>query len=534
MESLRLAVPNLKSLRRITIVPTKTGGNSVSPHLEHSKMKKTILFYIGVAILMVGCSKVENEEFIPENGKHTVTLKATVNEPETRVSVDASGTFSWQQDDWIVVLTDYNGEYNGPEWTKTYGPNEDGSADFELELSDGVTLGEYAFYPATEMCGVDSDGVIEFALSHYYEYATDATNMPMLGTISNNGASFKAVGGLLQITIDDIPEETDYLVFSVGDKRITGVFTVEADTEGEKIINADEYDEGTNTIEFFIPSMYWDDEMVFYIPLPCGTYDYLTFSFLNSSISLEDPYYSNTVQVPGGLTIGRNQIVIAPKLSVSSSGHYVNGHEFVDMGTSVKWATMNVGASRPEEYGDYIAWGEVEPYYSSQNPLIWKEGKEAGYFWGSYFDTSDGGQTFTKYVHDVKEVLDPEDDAARQNWGGPCRIPTHAEWMELIDNSRSTWTSDYEGTGLAGRIVTCLTTHNSIFLPAAGSRSFNNNEHLLELVNAYGSYWSSSLYYAANSIKSREARLVTFDARFSLEKHNYYRYAGFSIRPVSD
>ena len=62
-------------------------------------------------------------------------------------------------------------------------------------------------------------------------------------------------------------------------------------------------------------------------------------------------------------------------------------HEYVDLGLSVKWATCNIGAEEPEDYGDYFAWGETEPYYYSLSPLVWKEGHEEGYWGGnSYFD----------------------------------------------------------------------------------------------------------------------------------------------------
>ena len=80
-----------------------------------------------------------------------------------------------------------------------------------------------------------------------------------------------------------------------------------------------------------------------------------------------------------------------------------NGHEYVDLGLSVRWATCNVGADNPWDYGDYFAWGETEP--------------KSSYDWDTYFDTDDGGSTFTKYTTDKKTVLDAKDDAATANWG---------------------------------------------------------------------------------------------------------------------
>ena len=148
----------------------------------------------------------------------------------------------------------------------------------------------------------------------------------------------------------------------------------------------------------------------------------------------------------------------------------------VDLGLSVKWANMNVGAESPEDYGDYFAWGETAT--------------KATYDWSTYFDTNDGGNTFTKYNNEGdKTVLDPEDDAAHVNWGGSWRMPTKAEWQELIDNCTWTWTTQ---NGIHGYKVTSNKagyTDKFIFLPAAGYRNGSD----LNGVGSNGYFWSSSL-----------------------------------------
>ena len=185
------------------------------------------------------------------------------------------------------------------------------------------------------------------------------------------------------------------------------------------------------------------------------------------------------------------------------------GHEWVDLGLSVKWATCNVGAIAPEEYGNYYAWGETEP--------------KTTYSWSTYFDTTDGGSTFTKYTTDGKTVLDLEDDAARANWGGAWRMPTDAEWTELRENCTWTWTSDYNGTGVKGRIVTSNNNGNSIFLPVAGYRDDNN----LGYAGNTGFYWSSSLCTDGSDY----AWYVYFSSDY-VKRKNTYRYYGLSVRPV--
>ena len=153
-------------------------------------------------------------------------------------------------------------------------------------------------------------------------------------------------------------------------------------------------------------------------------------------------------------------------------------HEAVDLGLSVKWATMNVGANAPEEYGDYFAWGETEP--------------KDNYNWTTYTLCKGSSTTMTKYCTksysgtvDNKTVLDLEDDAAYKNWGGSWRMPTYDELNELMTKCTRTWTTQnsvngYKVTGPNG---------NSIFLPFAGYRY----DSLLDDAGSDGYYWSSSL-----------------------------------------
>ena len=185
-----------------------------------------------------------------------------------------------------------------------------------------------------------------------------------------------------------------------------------------------------------------------------------------------------------------------------------NGHEWVDLGLSVKWATCNVGATKPEEYGNYYAWGETET--------------KSTYSWSPYFDTTDGGSTFTKYTTDGKTVLELADDAARANWGGTWRMPTDAEWTELRENCTWTWTNDYNGTGVVGRIVTSDINGNSIFLPAAGYRI----DDVLSGAGNRGDYWSSSLRSLPVEVLS-----VYFGSGY-VDRYGFDRYLGYSVRPV--
>ena len=158
-------------------------------------------------------------------------------------------------------------------------------------------------------------------------------------------------------------------------------------------------------------------------------------------------------------------------------------HEYVDLGlpSGLLWATCNVGANIPEEYGDYFAWGETQPkdYYD----------------WNTYHYCNGSENTLTKYCNDsdygyngftdTLTVLLPEDDAARANWGAGWRMPTLEEWQELIDNTTSTWITQ---NGVNGRLFTAA-NGASLFLPASGYRLYGESYY----AGTYGYSWSSSL-----------------------------------------
>ena len=165
--------------------------------------------------------------------------------------------------------------------------------------------------------------------------------------------------------------------------------------------------------------------------------------------------------------------------------------EWVDLGLSVKWATFNVGATKPEEYGDYFAWGETEPKDEfSWSNYKWCNGaynKLTKYCPKKQSTSWDGGEE-----PDGLSQLEFEDDAANVNWGDNWRIPMDSEWKELIDNCSCIWT---EENGVYGYKVTSNKVGyegNSIFLPATGY--YSDWSEGLKDAGSNGKYWSSRLY----------------------------------------
>ena len=191
----------------------------------------------------------------------------------------------------------------------------------------------------------------------------------------------------------------------------------------------------------------------------------------------------------------------------------VNGYSYVDLGLSVKWATMNVGATSPEEYGDYFAWGETEP-------------KEE-YNWSTYKWCEGSYDTQTKYCTDSecgtvdnKTILELSDDAANANWGGAWRMPTKEEQVELI--TECNWTLDTMN-GVDGYTVTGP-NGNSIFLPMPGYLF----DTYIDDIGIIGTYWSSE----QKSDYSSQAYVIDIynDGDISLFANS--RYYGNSVRPV--
>ena len=159
------------------------------------------------------------------------------------------------------------------------------------------------------------------------------------------------------------------------------------------------------------------------------------------------------------------------------------GHDWVDLGlpSGTKWATMNVGASSPSDYGSYFAWGETSP--------------KSSYNWSNLkYCIDPTGNKFSKYVTDSKygnvdgkKELDLSDDAAYVNWGSGWRMPSASQIDELKLNCTYRWTTM---NGNSGYKVTSKKNGNSIFLPAAGSRDGSSSNS----VGSRGYYWSRSLY----------------------------------------
>ncbi len=197
-----------------------------------------------------------------------------------------------------------------------------------------------------------------------------------------------------------------------------------------------------------------------------------------------------------------------------------NGYDYVDLGltSGTLWATKNIGAESPEDYGDYFAWGEVSGY---------DDGKTS-FSWSNYKWCNGSSSTMTKYctsgsygtVDNLTELdFQDGDDVAYEQWGGSWCMPSKAQFEELKDECTWTWTTM---NGVSGYKVVSKKNSNSIFFPAAGCRYTS-----LDSAGTSGYYWSRSLY---TSFSCYAYSLSFYSSNVS--SSYYYRYCGQSVRPV--
>jgi len=220
----------------------------------------------------------------------------------------------------------------------------------------------------------------------------------------------------------------------------------------------------------------------------------------NLTLSKDDVQYVTYRDADGSQRVDVADVATIVSLligSAQSSGTAPANVEAVDLGlpSGTLWANMNIGATKPEDYGDYFAWGETE--------------------------TKDEYSRNTYGYTGNKAELDLEDDAAHVNWGSDWRMPTREQFAELINTSYTTteWTNQ---NGVFGRKITSRINGNSIFLPAAGYR----NGSSLSQLSSDGYYWSRS---DAQSQSYSLSLHFTFNRCTEYEQYSHY---GLSVRPV--
>lgn len=213
-------------------------------------------------------------------------------------------------------------------------------------------------------------------------------------------------------------------------------------------------------------------------------------------------------------------ILFAAVMTLAAQTGTANGHEYVDLGlpSGALWATCNVGASKPESYGNYYAWGET--------------GTKGTYTWSTYKHANGIYDKLTKYCNksnygdngftDNLTTLQRGDDPAAA-WGSGWHTPSKSQWDELLANTTHKWTTR---NGVKGRLFTSKKNGQTLFLPAAGFRGGSETHH----AGSYGYYWSRSLHTS----NPCGAWYLYFDSDGCYMHYDYNRNGGHSVRPVRE
>ena len=511
-------------------------------------MKRTILFIFCLALLVAGCSKEQVIETMTGETPRHLTIDITVNPegPDTRAVKTG-----WENGDKIYVFFDFGKNttsdehmtmtYDGSKWSYEFS-NE--TMEAALLAKTGGKLGAVYFPYGTPAFSYGKDGS-----DIYVNFGLD----PDVGTnYSYSWSSYTVSEGKLTATLDMslsnvyvqffIPgvTEASNLLLSCDKMKASIPESIRYFYDGPSGFNAFVADKSKDYGDLMKGFLYQDGIIFSGILEAYGSsadYSFTLTDTRGTESTADDIVYSLSFT---GKTLQKKDAVKLPALSSSRWTKGINGHAFVEMGDGLKWATCNIGAENPQDYGDYFAWGETETK-ESYGWATYKWMQEGQSDWRyitkyTFADSQTEGIWYDSegsFIGDGKTSLkdyDYADDAARGNWKSTWRMPTDAEWTVLrnTDNFDWTWTDDYEGTGVAGRIVTSKVAGyegNSIFLPAAGSRYGSD----LYSAGSYGYYRSSSLseYY------SDYARYVYFTSE-GVYKYNHDRYYGQSVRPVSE
>lgn len=497
-----------------------------------NKMKYSYLFIGIAAALVVSCS-VHEEEF-NEPIQDDVEFYTSFEQPTegTRVYVNEDLLLRWNADDRVSIFNKntYNQQYR---FTGETGDNAGGfkKVDSDEFVTGNALANVVSVYPYQEVTKITEAGTLSLILPSEQHYAENTFGLganTMVSVSSDNFLQYKNVGGYLRLSLygEGVKVSSITLRGNNGEK-LAGKATVTMPLDGMPTVTL--ASDATDAIILVCDTP---------VALGATAEESKDFWFVVPPVTFSQGFTVSVNQTTGGvfekstsknITIGRNILSKMSPIEVEGSTPTVPVPEAVDLGlpSGLKWASFNLGASKPEEYGDHYAWGETEPYYSSLDPLTWNEGKEEGYAWTTYQWCMGSKDTMTKYCSnpfygyndftDNKTVLDSEDDAAHVKLGSKWRMPTYAEWTELMKNCTWEWTTldsakGYTVTGPNG----C-----SIFVPAAG-RWFNTE---FNYASSYGDYWSSSLNSPDRAMVA-DFKSVTVDGAFG------NRYLGLSVRPV--
>ena len=448
-----------------------------------------------VGAVIVGCSSDDNfidEPQQPENKSNVVTLTATVGFDETFTTraLTAGGVKTFAVGEKIAVVYKSGGSTLKAESAvlkagDIANGNKLATFTFELTSPDKTQPVTY-IYPAAM---ANADGSVNYdALST--QNGTLATLSSSLD-LATKTAAWNA-GSLPAATLEN---QLAILAITLKDNATPTANDITGTITGMTL------SDGTNSYAVTRTAAAGP----IYVAIQPTTSANITVTATNGTTNYTKSLTGKTYAVNNGYSVSW-------RMATSSAPA---GLEAVDLGLSVKWANMNVGASSVTDYGKYYAWAATTDNYSSS----------LNYEWANTPYRS--GDSWTKYTGSDYSTLQSGDDAAAVNWGGSWRMPTETEMQELLNNTTRTWQSNYNSSGIAGYLFTSTKTgytDKSIFLPAAGYRDGSS----LSYGGTGGYYWSSTL----DTSHVNYGRYLYFYSGNAYMYYGYGRCIGFAVRAV--
>ena len=477
-------------------------------------MKASPVFIALAILFFVSCARGTPSD--------DIVYFASIEQADTKVFADENLMVLWHHDDRISIFEKYT--YNKEfQFVGATGAN---AGAFEPVSNSSYVTGNdiphvIAVYPFVGATSVNNSETISYHFPNEQSYSDNSFGKGdnvMVSFTDDNYLKFKNVGGYLSIKLYGSGVDVAAIRLKGNDgELLAGEAFIKASVSAppEVILDGNnalpEIKLSCETPVSLNSSSDYYKEFWFVIP-PVSFSKGFTVTVIDTD---DNEYVKSTSK---SILIERNKLSQMAPFEV----HFdQSGMDSVDLGLSVKWATANLGASSPEEAGDYFAWGET----AAKNEYTWST-----YQWcnGTYstltkycFTSSRGFNGFT----DGKKSLDLDDDAARSVLGGSWRLPTDKEILELADSNNCEWTWT-EVNHVKGYRVTSKINGKSIFLPASG-RYYRTNG--LEKVGTDGYYWSSEL----NGTNTTQGYCLHFNSdATSITHYGSERSSGHVIRAV--
>lgn len=513
------------------------------------------LKYIALAALTISFAAcTQDEDFIPQGDGDAVKITATIGALQTRVSYDANGNTTFGEGDQIRVINLTRSGMNKSDAvyrrgsTDNWEPAEATKYVVWHGTETNTFYGVYPYDAEYDNFTISTDQSSDITAADWMT----ATYTGVKGTSNNVSFNFRHLLAKVTVNITEWNDEFDGEAQTVSNPKIYTKGTAIEVSYGTGTDGADEYISNGGLTAIW-PYATGQTYTAIVAPVKyAANNNFMTFTVNGQEMTV----LAKTGTLTGGLESGKHytfnlsvgkDAVTLSSVTVSdwANGGTIDGgvakeceHEttsnngtcaecgkqvYVDLGLSVNWATVNIGATKPEEAGDFFAWGETAP-------------KET-YNWSTYKWCNGSRTTMTKYCTsssygyngftDNITELDLADDAAVQNWGDRWMMPTQDQLAELANENNCTWTWTTVN-GVQGYQITSKVPGyegNTIFLPYALYKD-DENSSIIHCI-----YWTSTLYtkydasYAAIDLK--------FNSNNNLESGDS-RYRGALIRPVRE